>query len=103
MPCFFPLVDNILGSFCEVLEDFCGRAEITGDERGEAEWLPLPLADIRKLVNEILSVRAKNLLHMVDVNILFRLLRVLDHQIHRAEGLSLDEMDPVSLLSSFLN
>ncbi|KAK4751335.1 hypothetical protein SAY87_004817 [Trapa incisa] len=88
------LQDNIIGSFCETLEDLCGRAEITGDERGESEWLPLPLADIRKLVNEIMSIRAKKLLHMVDVNILFRLLRVLDHQIHRAEGLSLDEMDP---------
>ncbi|KAK4768598.1 hypothetical protein SAY87_003739 [Trapa incisa] len=69
------LQDNIIGSFCEMLEDLCGRAEITGDERGEAEWLPLPLADIRKLVNEIMSIRAKKLLHMVDVNILFRLLR----------------------------
>ncbi|KAK4779273.1 hypothetical protein SAY86_006801 [Trapa natans] len=67
--------DNIIGSFCEMLEDLCGRAEITGDERGESEWLPLPLADIRKLVNEIMSIRAKKLLHMVDVNILFRLLR----------------------------
>lgn len=93
----FFLVDDIIGSFCEILEDFCGRAEITGDERGEAEWLSLPLADIRTLVNEIMSIRAKKLLHMVDVNILVRLLRVLDHHIHHAEGLSLDEMDPVSL------
>ncbi|XP_031407003.1 sister chromatid cohesion protein SCC2 isoform X3 [Punica granatum] len=87
------LQDDIIGSFCEVLEDFCGRAEIIGDERDEAEWLSLPLSDIRTLVNEIMSIRAKKLLHRVDVNILVRLLKVLDHQIHRAEGLSIDEMD----------
>lgn len=81
------------------MEDFCGRAEIPTDDRDEAEWLSLPLSDLRMVVNEIMSIRAKKLLHLVPVDILVRLLRVLDHQIHRAEGLSIDDYEHVSLLS----
>lgn len=91
--------DATVGSFCELLEDFCGRAEIPIDDRDEAEWLSLPLSDLRMLVNEIMSIRSKKLLHLVPVDILVRLLKVLDHQIHRAEGLSIDECEHVSLLS----
>ncbi|KAJ9173210.1 hypothetical protein P3X46_016372 [Hevea brasiliensis] len=94
--------DATIGSFCDVLEDFCGRSEIMGDERGEAEWLSVPASDVRMLVNEIMSIRSKKLLHLVPVDILVRLLRVLDNQIHRAEGLSVDECehdsDAVSLV-----
>jgi hypothetical protein len=79
-----------------MLEDFCGRAEVPGDDREEAEWLSLPAADLRKLVNEITSLRAKKLLNLIPVEVLVRLLRVLDHQIHRAEGLSIDECEHVS-------
>ncbi|XP_059644870.1 sister chromatid cohesion protein SCC2 [Cornus florida] len=85
--------DAIIGGFCEVLEDFCGRAEILSDDRDEAEWLPMSGADLRMLVNEIMSIRAKKILHLVRVDILVRLLRVLDHQIHRAEGLSVNECE----------
>ncbi|WCJ25615.1 PHD finger family protein [Euphorbia peplus] len=87
------LQEATIGSFCDMLEDFCGRSEVVGDERDEAEWLSVPHADLRILVNEILSIRAKKLLHLVPVDILVRLLRVLDHQIHRAEGLSVDECE----------
>lgn len=76
----------------------CGRAEIFSDDRDEAEWLSLPLSDLRMLVNEIMSVRGKRLLHLVPVDILVRLLRVLDHQVHRAEGLSINEFEHVSKL-----
>lgn len=81
-----------------MLEDFCGRAEILSDDRDEAEWLAVPLSDLRMLINEIMSIRAKKLLHLVPVDILVRLLRVLDQQIHRAEGLTIDECEHVSLL-----
>lgn len=81
-----------------MLEDFCGRAEIPTDDHDEAEWLSMPLADLKILVNEIISTRAKKLLNLVPVDILVRLLRVLDHQIHRAEGLSIDECEHVSWL-----
>lgn len=60
------------------------------------EWLSLAVNDVRMLVNEIMSIRAKRLLHLVPVDILVKLLRVLDHQIHRAEGLSIDECEHVS-------
>lgn len=81
-----------------MLEDICNKAEISGDDRDEAEWISLPIADLRILVNEIMSVRAKKLLHLVPVDTLVKLLRVLDHQIHRAEGLSIDQCDHVCLL-----
>ncbi|PPD97068.1 hypothetical protein GOBAR_DD05928 [Gossypium barbadense] len=87
------LQDAIIGNFRELLEDFCSRAQIPTDDRDEMEWLSLPVNDVRMLVNEIMSVRAKRLLHLVPVDILVKLLRVLDHQIHRAEGLSIDECE----------
>ncbi|KAK6928115.1 Sister chromatid cohesion C-terminal domain [Dillenia turbinata] len=87
------LKDSIIGAFCEVVEELCGRAEIFSDDQEQAEWLPLPIGDIKRLVNEIMSVRAKRLLPLVPVEILVRLLKVLDHQIHRAEGLSLDDCE----------
>ncbi|XVE68278.1 hypothetical protein DITRI_Ditri09bG0054800 [Diplodiscus trichospermus] len=87
------LQDAIVGNFREMLEDFCGRAQIPSDDRDEMEWLSLPVNDVRMLVNEIMSIRAKRLLHLVPVDILVKLLRVLDHQIHRAEGLPVDECE----------
>lgn len=81
------------------MENFCSRAEIDNDDRDEAEWLSLPLSDLRILVNEIMSIRAKRLLHLLPVDILVRLLRVLDHQIHRAEGLSINDCEHVSLFA----
>ncbi|XP_006482736.1 sister chromatid cohesion protein SCC2 isoform X3 [Citrus sinensis] len=85
--------DATITNFCEMLEDFCGRAEIPTDDQNDTELLSLPVADVRIVVNEIMSLRAKKLLHLVSVDILVRLLRVLDHQIHRAEGLSVDERE----------
>ncbi|RDX75201.1 Sister chromatid cohesion protein SCC2, partial [Mucuna pruriens] len=79
--------------FREFLEDLCNKSEFNGDDRDEAEWLPLPLSDLRLLVNEITSIHEKKLLHLVPVEVLVRLLKVLDHQIHRAEGLSIEECD----------
>ncbi|KAK3212439.1 hypothetical protein Dsin_017145 [Dipteronia sinensis] len=87
------LQDATVRSFCDMLEDFCGRAEIPSDDRDDTEWLSLPVADLRMLVNEIMTIRAKNLLHFVSVDVLVRVLRVLDQQIHRAEGLSVDERE----------
>ncbi|XP_073221150.1 sister chromatid cohesion protein SCC2 isoform X2 [Cicer arietinum] len=87
------LQDAIIGKFLEFLEDLCSKAEWNGDDRDEAEWLPLPLSDLRLLVNEIMTIREKKLLHLVPVEFLVRLLKVLDHQIHRAEGLSIEDCD----------
>ncbi|KAI9121027.1 hypothetical protein K1719_008060 [Acacia pycnantha] len=83
----------IIGGFCDFLEDLCSKAELLSEDRDEAEWLSLSLSDLRKLVSEIVSIRTKKLLQLVPVDILVRLLKVLDHQIHRAEGLSIDECD----------
>ncbi|KAJ1398768.1 Zinc finger, PHD-type [Sesbania bispinosa] len=98
------LQDATIGRFREFLEDLCSKAEFNSDDRDEAEWLPLPLSDLRLLVNEIMSIHEKKLLHLVPVEILVRLLKVLDHQIHRAEGLSIEECDNSNseLVSSIL-
>lgn len=79
-----------------MLEGICGRSEIFSDDRDEAEWLSLTVGDLRMVVNEILSIRAKKILHLVPVDILSRFLTVLDHQIHRAEGLSINNCEQVS-------
>ena len=73
-----------------MLEDFCGRAEMSGDDRDGAEWSVVPVDEVRVLVAELMTIRSKMLLHMVPVDILSRLLHTLDHQIHRAEGLSIN-------------
>ncbi|KAI3665842.1 hypothetical protein L6452_44477 [Arctium lappa] len=87
--------DAALERFCEVLEDLCGKAEIPMDDReeGEAEWLLLPIGDIRTLVKEVMSVRASKILHLVPVAVLERMLKILDHQIHSAEGLSINQSE----------
>ncbi|XP_027357770.1 sister chromatid cohesion protein SCC2 [Abrus precatorius] len=87
------LQDANIGRFREFLEDLCNKSEFNSDDRDEAEWLPLPLSDLRLLVSEIASIREKKILHLVPVEALVRLLKVLDHQIHRAEGLSIEECD----------
>lgn len=91
--------DAAVESFCEVLEDFCGSAEISMDDReeGEAEWLLLPVGKIKNLVKEVMSIRASKFLHLVPVVLLERTLKILDHQIHSAEGLSITQSENVSL------
>ncbi|KAJ4912098.1 PHD finger family protein [Raphanus sativus] len=84
------LQESIIKSFCEMLEDFCGKAEVPGDDRNDAEWSSMPVDEVRVLVTELMTIRSKMLLHMVPVDILSRLLHTLDHQIHRAEGLSIN-------------
>ncbi|KZV25012.1 nipped-B-like protein [Dorcoceras hygrometricum] len=90
-PCDFQ--DAAVAGFGEMLEDLCGRAEGFGEDRDEAELIPLPFAELKALTNEILSMRAKKVLHMVRIDLLSRTLKVLDHQIHRAEGLSINYSD----------
>ncbi|KAK7266529.1 hypothetical protein RIF29_19175 [Crotalaria pallida] len=99
------LQDAHIGRFREFLEDLCNKAECISDDRDEVDWLSLPLSDLRLLVNEIMSIREKKLLHLVPTEHLVRLLKVLDHQIHRAEGLSMEDCDNHSdsdLVSSIL-
>ncbi|KAL2898524.1 Sister chromatid cohesion protein SCC2, partial [Bienertia sinuspersici] len=93
VPDISELRDTMVRRFCDILEDFCSRAETPGDERDDAEWLQLPTSDIRKVVKEILSIQKENLLNQVPVDVLVRLLKILDHQIHHAEGLSIDECE----------
>ncbi|MCI00615.1 nipped-B-like protein-like, partial [Trifolium medium] len=91
------MTDTSIGRFREFLADLCSKAEWNSGDLDEAvELLPLSLSDLRTLVNEIMSIREKKLLHLVPVEFLVRLLKVLDHQIHRAEGLSIEDCDNVS-------
>ncbi|KAJ8530616.1 hypothetical protein K7X08_023497 [Anisodus acutangulus] len=85
--------DAAVAGFCEMLEEFCGRAEFFSDERDEREFLPMSAADLKVVLKEITSIRAKKALNLIPVDNLVRLLRVLDHQIHRAEGLSINDCE----------
>lgn len=93
---YFLSSDAVAAAFCEMLEDFCGRAEIFSDERDDREFLPMSAADIKVVLKEITSIRAKKALQLVPVDNLVKLLRVLDYQIHRAEGLSINDCEHVS-------
>ncbi|KAJ4973526.1 hypothetical protein NE237_006700 [Protea cynaroides] len=97
------LQDNIIKDFCKMLDGLCRRAESLNDDQGEAEWTSLALSDLKMLVNEIMSFRAKKILHLVPVDLLVKLLNVLECQIRHAEGLSIidnenDESDVVSVV-----
>ncbi|KAI3503267.1 hypothetical protein L1887_31706 [Cichorium endivia] len=89
------LQDAAVGKFCEVLDDLCGKAEVALDDReeGEAEWLLLPVGNIRTLVKEIMSARTNKILHFVPVGLLERMLKILDHHIHIAEGLTITQAE----------
>lgn len=85
--------NQVLKRFCMMVNDFCGRAEVENDENNESEWLHMSVSDIRTVLNEVLSVKAKNALHLVPGDILERLLKVLDNQIHHSVGLSMIECE----------
>ncbi|WOK99668.1 nipped-B-like protein A isoform X1 [Canna indica] len=77
---------GIVGNFCEMVEEFCGRAEIPD----YVEESSLPLPDIKALVNHIMSIRSKKVLQLIPLDTLVRLINVLDRQIQCAQGLSID-------------
>ncbi|KAK1272735.1 hypothetical protein QJS04_geneDACA008026 [Acorus gramineus] len=87
--------DIITARCCEMLEDFCGKAETPADGRMGEEGESLPHADVKMLVDELLSIRAKRSLHLVPVDTLVRLLNVLDHQIQCGQGLCINENEKV--------
>ncbi|PKU66619.1 sister chromatid cohesion protein SCC2 isoform X2 [Dendrobium catenatum] len=87
-----PNLEDILGTFCEMLEDFCGKAEVFDDMGGEG-GPSIPLVDIKNLINEITSPSAKKILHMVPPETLVRVVNVLDQQIQCGQGLSINEND----------
>ncbi|XP_062190537.1 sister chromatid cohesion protein SCC2-like isoform X1 [Phragmites australis] len=84
-----PNSQEVIANFCEMVEDFCGRAEIPDDADG-GDWLSIPLNDVKVLVNEITSIRSKRILHEVPMDTITRLLHVIDRQIRCSQGLSID-------------
>ncbi|KAF5189536.1 Sister chromatid cohesion protein scc2 [Thalictrum thalictroides] len=101
------LQNGIVECFCEAIEDLCSRAESLNDDQDEADVQPLSSTDLKTVVNEIMSIRAKKYLHLVPVDLLGRLINVLDRQIRSAEGVSIDDnqsfdSDIVSMVLSAL-
>ncbi|XP_020095025.1 nipped-B-like protein isoform X2 [Ananas comosus] len=76
-------------NFCEMVEDFCGKAEVPDDLEG-SDGFSLPLADIKALVNEITLVHSKKFLHSIPLDTLTRLINVLDRLIQCAQGVSIE-------------
>lgn len=82
-------------NFCEMVEDFCGKAEVPDDLEG-SDGFSLPLADIKALVNEITLVHSKKFLHSIPLDTLTRLINVLDRLIQCAQGVSIEGNENVS-------
>ncbi|RLN34829.1 nipped-B-like protein B isoform X2 [Panicum miliaceum] len=87
-----PKSQEVITNFCEMVEDFCGRFEIPDDVDG-GDWLSMPLDDVKALVNKIISVRSKRILHEVPMDTVTRLLHLIDRQIRCSQGLSIDEKE----------
>ncbi|KAK9107321.1 hypothetical protein Syun_023332 [Stephania yunnanensis] len=85
------LQDGIIRCFVEVVEEVCRRVEAPNEDQDEADAQLLSSSDLKLVTEEIMSICAKKILHLVPVNILVRLLSVLDRHIHVAEGLSIDD------------
>ncbi|KAF9603137.1 hypothetical protein IFM89_033973 [Coptis chinensis] len=85
--------NGIVECFCEVVEELCSRVECLNEDQDEADAQPMSSTDLKMLVSEIMSIRAKKIMHLVPVDILVRLLNVLDHQIRFVEGEEDEEAD----------
>ncbi|KAK9118958.1 hypothetical protein Scep_017051 [Stephania cephalantha] len=101
------LQDGIIRCFVEVVEEVCRRVEAPNEDQDEADAPLLSSSDLKLVTEEIMSICAKKILHLVPVNILVRLLSVLDRHIRLAEGLSIDDnenfdSDVVSMVFSAL-
>ncbi|XP_026436301.1 sister chromatid cohesion protein SCC2-like isoform X3 [Papaver somniferum] len=83
--------DGIIRGYTERLEELCSRAETLNEDQDEADAQLLSSTDLKLLVNDTMTIRGKKILHLVPLDILVRLLSVLDLQIRAAEGVSLDE------------
>lgn len=97
---YFGFSDDI-SNFCDIVEDFCGRAEMPDNLDG-ADGPSLSLSDTKVLTNEIMSARAKKILQLIPVDTLVRLMNVLDHHIQCGQGLSVNENEDVSLPKIFI-
>ncbi|CAM0905131.1 unnamed protein product [Alopecurus aequalis] len=84
-----PNSQEVIANFRELVEDFCGKAEIPDNADGD-DWLSVPLNDVKLLVNEITFVRSKQMLHEIPMDTLMSLLHVIDRQIRCSQGLSID-------------
>uniref|UniRef100_A0A453BQ24 Uncharacterized protein n=1 Tax=Aegilops tauschii subsp. strangulata TaxID=200361 RepID=A0A453BQ24_AEGTS len=80
---------EVIANFRELVEDFCGKAEIPDNADGD-DWLSIALNDVKVLVNEITYVRSKGMLHEIPMDTLTCLLHVIDRQIRCSQGLSID-------------
>ncbi|XP_026405270.1 sister chromatid cohesion protein SCC2-like isoform X2 [Papaver somniferum] len=83
--------DGIIRGYTERLEELCSTAETLNEDQDEADAQLLSSTDLKLLVNDTMTIRGKKILHLVPLDILVRLLSVLDLQIRAAEGVSLDE------------
>ncbi|RZC88893.1 hypothetical protein C5167_031272 [Papaver somniferum] len=87
--------DGIIRGYTERLEELCSRAETLSEDQDEADVQLLSSTDLKSLVNGTMTIRGKKILHFVPLDILVRLLSVLDLLIRAAEGVSLDENEDV--------
>ncbi|KAL9259895.1 Sister chromatid cohesion protein SCC2-like protein [Drosera capensis] len=85
--------DAVLKHFSEVLEQFLDKSEVCNEDQDDVEWSPLAISDITMVIKEIMSIRVEKMLHLISVDMLLRLLKFLDRQIHHAEGLTIHDSE----------
>ncbi|KAI3749231.1 hypothetical protein L2E82_19838 [Cichorium intybus] len=86
---------NHVNRQAEIRDKEGGFHEVALDDRkeDEAEWLLFPVGNIITLVKEVISARINKILHFVPVGLLERMLKILDHHIRIAEGVTITQAE----------
>jgi len=63
-----------VSGLCELLDEFFERTEAPGEDEGEEAGTFLSLPEIRSIAEDVVKLRAKNLIQNVPVEYLVRLL-----------------------------
>lgn len=86
------VTDTVVSGLCELLDEFFERTEAPGEDEGEEAGTFLSLPEIRCIAEDVVKLRAKNLIQNVPVEYLVRL----DRRVQRSHEREVDDSDDVS-------
>ncbi|CAK9860438.1 unnamed protein product [Sphagnum jensenii] len=92
---FNQFTDTVVSGLCELLDEFFERTEAPGEDEGEEAGTFLSLPEIRSIAEDVVKLRAKNLIQNVPVEYLVRLLSLLDRHVQRSHEREVDDSDDV--------
>ncbi len=90
------VTDTVVSGLCELLDEFFERTEAPGEDEGEEAGTFLSLPEIRSITEDVVKLRAKNLIQNVPIEYLVRLLSLLDRHVQRSHEREVDDSDDVS-------